>query len=141
MGELELGIGNQLGACRLTSAEALSLRLSKLNSESPDEVLVSLLQRGKSFESESEIAGSVQTSLFSTVHDALAYAVCVVAVVASRRTKVSASVCVRWMMAEIGSVFLASLLQTSKMPTRKTKTKNKTTETNKNVNLLRRRVR
>ena len=44
---------------------------------------MSLLQRGKSFESESEIAGSVQTSLFSTVHDALAYAVCVVAVVAS----------------------------------------------------------
>ena len=99
------------------------MRLSKLNSESPDEVLVSLFQRGKSFESEGEIAGSVQISLCSTVDDALAYAVCVVAVVASRRTKVSASVCVRWMMAEIGSVFLASLLQTSKMPTRKQKTK------------------
>ncbi len=79
---------------------------------------------------------SVQTSLFSTVDDALAYAVCVVAVVASvaesvvddevtRRTKVSASVCVRWMLAEIGSAFLTSLLQTSKMPTRKTKHRNK----------------
>ena len=122
MEEFELGIEIQPGACRLTSAEALSMRLNKLNSESADEVLVSLFQRGKSFESESEIAGSVQTSLFSTVHDALAY---VVAVVASRRTKVSASVCVRWMMAEIGSVFLASLLQTSKQPTGKTKIRNK----------------
>ncbi len=98
---------------------------------------MSLFQRGKSFESESGIAGSVQTSLFSTVDDALAYAVCVVAVVASvaesvdddevtRRTKVSASVCVRRMMAGIGSVFWASLLQTSKMPTRETKHRKQT---------------
>jgi hypothetical protein len=47
-----LELGNQPGASRLTSAEALSLRVSKLNSESPDEVLGSLFQRGKSFESE-----------------------------------------------------------------------------------------
>ena len=54
-----LELRNHPGASRLTSAEAMSMRVSKLNAESPDEVLVSLFQIGKSFESESGIAESV----------------------------------------------------------------------------------
>ena len=61
-----LGLGNQPGASRLTSAEALSMRVSKLNFESPGEVL---FQRGKSFESGSGSTKSTSTRLFFTVDD------------------------------------------------------------------------
>ena len=74
-----LELGNQPGASRLTSVEALSMRVSKSNSESPDGVLMSLFQRGKSFESGSGVARVSRISLFSTVYDVLANTECVVA--------------------------------------------------------------
>ena len=77
-----LVLGNQPGANRLTSAEALSIRVSKSNSESPaGGVLVSLFQIGKSFDSGGLLAWSTSTRLFSTEIDVEASMVCVVEVV------------------------------------------------------------